>query len=136
LFPYSGVNTIRARFNQARQRMSKVTIYHNPRCSKSRQTMALLEENGVTPEIRLYLEEPPSSEELASVISKLGITPRALLRKGQAEYQTMNLADESLSDEDIIDAMVKAPILIERPIVIKEEQARLGRPPEQILDIL
>ncbi|RTE66462.1 arsenate reductase (glutaredoxin) [Amphritea opalescens] len=113
-----------------------VEIYHNPRCSKSRATLALLEENGVTPDIRLYLENPPTEAQLADVISQLGITPRELLRKGEAEYKENNLNDDSLSDQQIIALMVQFPRLIERPIVITNGKARIGRPPEAVLEIL
>ncbi|MCV6613033.1 MAG: arsenate reductase (glutaredoxin) [Amphritea sp.] len=113
-----------------------VEIYHNPRCSKSRATLALLEENNVTPDIRLYLENPPTAEELTQVVAQLGITPRQLLRKGEAEYKDNNLADDSLSDARIIELMVEFPRLIERPIVITAGQARIGRPPESVLEIL
>lgn len=116
--------------------MSKVTIYHNPRCSKSRQTLALLEEHKVDADIVLYLETPPNARELKSLIAQLGVAPRDLLRRGEAEYKEMNLADKSLSDKAIIDAMVKAPILIERPIVVKGNKAVLGRPPENVLDLI
>nr|WP_320134827.1 arsenate reductase (glutaredoxin) [uncultured Amphritea sp.] len=113
-----------------------VEIYHNPRCSKSRATLALLEEKGITPNIRLYLENPPTEEQLADVISQLGINPRELLRKGEAEYKENNLNDDSLSDQQIIALMVQFPRLIERPIVITNGQARIGRPPESVLEIL
>lgn len=113
-----------------------VSIYHNPRCSKSRQTLALLEERGIDPEIILYLETPPSAETLTDVLQKLGITPRQLLRKGEDAYKENNLSDTSLSDQQLIDAMIAHPKLIERPIVINGSKAALGRPPEQVLDIL
>ena len=113
-----------------------VEIYHNPRCSKSRATLALLEEKGITPNIRLYLENPPTEEQLTDVISQLGISPRELLRKGEAEYKENNLNDDSLSDQQIIALMVQFPRLIERPIVITNGQARIGRPPESVLEIL
>ena len=113
-----------------------VEIYHNPRCSKSRATLALLEENGVSPEVRLYLENPPTAEQLKAVLAQLGLSARELLRKGEDEYKENNLADESLSDEQIVELMVKFPRLIERPIVITGEQARIGRPPESVLEIL
>lgn len=113
-----------------------VSIYHNPRCSKSRQTLALLEERGIDPEIILYLETPPSAETLSGILQKLGITPRQLLRKGEGAYKENNLSDTSLSDQQLIDAMVAHPKLIERPIVINGSKAALGRPPEQVLDIL
>jgi arsenate reductase len=113
-----------------------VSIYHNPRCSKSRQTLALLEERGIDPEIILYLETPPSAETLSGILQKLDITPRQLLRKGEGAYKENNLSDTSLSDKQLIDAMVAHPKLIERPIVINGSKAALGRPPEQVLDIL
>ncbi|SEQ67403.1 arsenate reductase [Amphritea atlantica] len=113
-----------------------VEIYHNPRCSKSRATLALLEENNITPEVRLYLENPPTAEQLSGVIAQLGIPPRELLRKGEDEYKENNLKDTSLSDQQIIDLMVQFPRLIERPIVISNGQARIGRPPESVLEII
>ena len=116
--------------------MSEVIIYHNPRCSKSRQTLALLEENGVQPEIRKYLEDAPSAEELTLVIEKLNISPRELLRNKEAEYKENGLNDMSLSDEQIIQIMTQVPKLIERPIVIKGNSARIGRPPESVLEII
>ena len=116
--------------------MSSYQIYHNPRCSKSRQTLALLEENGVTPDIILYLENTPTAEELTAVIKKLGIKARDLLRKGEDDYKTLDLGNVSLSDEKLIAAMAKHPKLIERPIVIKGKKAVLGRPPENVLQLL
>lgn len=116
--------------------MSKFTIFHNPRCSKSRQTLALLEENGITPEICLYLETPPTQAELKTIINKLGISARELLRKGEDAYKTEQLSDTELSDTDLIKAMIAHPKLIERPIVIKGETAVLGRPPENVLSLI
>ncbi len=116
--------------------MSEVTIYHNPRCSKSRQTLALLEENGVTPEVRKYLDDAPSAEELKQVLSQLGITARELLRTKETEFKENGLDDSSLSDDQIIKVMTEVPKLIERPIVIKGDQARIGRPPESVLEII
>lgn len=113
-----------------------ISIYHNPRCSKSRQTLALLEERDIDPEIVLYLETPPSAETLADVLQKLGISPRQLLRKGEDAYKENNLSDTTLSDQQLITAMVANPKLIERPIVINGNKAALGRPPEQVLGIL
>lgn len=112
------------------------TIYHNPRCSKSRQTLQLLQERGIDPEVVLYLETPPDADTLASIVNKLGITPRQLLRKGEDAYKEANLADTSLSDQQLIDAMVTHPRLIERPIVLHGDKAALGRPPENVLEIL
>lgn len=113
-----------------------ITIFHNPRCSKSRATLALLEQNGVTPAIRLYLEDPPDAAELRSILAQLGIPARELLRKGEAEYREKGLADEALSDNAIIAAMAATPRLIERPIVIVGRRAAIGRPPEAVLAIL
>lgn len=111
------------------------TIYHNPRCSKSRQTLQLLQERGIEPEVVLYLDTPPDAKTLAAIVEKLGITPRQLLRKGEDEYKEANLADPSLSDQQLIDAMVAHPRLIERPIVLHGDKAALGRPPENVLAI-
>lgn len=112
------------------------TIYHNPRCSKSRQTLALLEENQVTPEVVLYLETPPDAATLKSLLGKLGIGARELLRKGEDAYKENNLKDSNLSDDELIAAMVAHPKLIERPIVVKGDQAVLGRPPENVLALI
>lgn len=113
-----------------------ISIFHNPRCSKSRATLALLQEQGIEPEIRLYLESPPDANELRSILKKLGKTPRELMRKGEAEYREQGLKDESLSDDELIQAMVKTPKLIERPIVVTQGRAAIGRPPESVLEIL
>ncbi|WP_049722094.1 arsenate reductase (glutaredoxin) [Gilvimarinus polysaccharolyticus] len=113
-----------------------LSIYHNPRCSKSRQTLALLEERGLTPKIIKYLDTPPTPAELKDVLNKLGISARELLRSSEAEYQTLGLADKTLPEAALINAMSEYPKLIERPIVIHGARARLGRPPEQVLDIL
>jgi len=115
--------------------MSEVTIWHNPRCSKSRATLSLLEEHGLDPKIVEYLKTPPSAEELKSVLKKLHMKPRELMRKGEDVYKELNLADESLSDDKLIDAMVKNPVLIERPVVLYAARAALGRPPENVLDL-
>ncbi len=116
--------------------MSQVTIYHNPRCSKSRQTLALLQEQGVAPDIREYLKDAPSATELKQVLDSLGIPARALLRKNEDEYKENNLSNPELTDEQIITVMVANPKLIERPIVLKDGKARIGRPPESVLEIL
>ena len=113
-----------------------VSIYHNPRCSKSRQTLALLEARGISPDIVLYLDTPPSSAALKKLLKQLGISARELLRKGEEAYKTHHLKDPSLSDDALIAAMTKFPKLIERPIVIANNKAALGRPPENVLDIL
>jgi arsenate reductase len=113
-----------------------VQILHNPRCSKSRATLQLLKDNDIEPEVILYLEAPPDAVRLASILSKLDMQPRDLLRKGQAEYKEMGLDNMQMSDRDIIAAMIEAPILIERPIVLANGKARIGRPPESVLEIL
>ncbi|WP_250461887.1 arsenate reductase (glutaredoxin) [Microbulbifer litoralis] len=112
------------------------TIYHNPRCSKSRQTLQLLQDNGVEPEVVLYLETPPSRETLGELLAKLGLSARELLRTGEDAYKSLQLKDRSLSDEQLIDAMVQHPKLIQRPIVVKGDRAVLGRPPENALELL
>ena len=114
--------------------MSEVTIYHNPRCSKSRQTLALLEERGIAPRIVLYLEHPPSADELRTLLTQLGIGPRDLARTKESVYTELDL--ESASDDDLITAMTTHPILIERPIVQANGKAALGRPPEDVIPIL
>ena len=116
--------------------MADYTIYHNPRCSKSRQTLALLEENGIDPEVRLYLDAPPGAAELSGLLGKLSLSPRQLLRKGESAFTAAGLDDESLPDEAVIAAMVAHPILIERPIVVSGERAVLGRPPENVLELI
>lgn len=113
-----------------------VTIYHNPRCSKSRQTLALIEEKGIQPEIVEYLKTPPSMDDLKDILGKLGLSPRELMRTKEAEYKENGLNDESLSEEQLIKAMTENPKLIERPIVLNNGQARVGRPPESVLEIL
>ncbi|MDX2429201.1 MAG: arsenate reductase (glutaredoxin) [Xanthomonadales bacterium] len=114
----------------------KVQIMHNPRCSKSRTTLQLLRDNDVEPEIILYLETPPDAEMLTSILNKLDMQPRDLMRKGQQEYKEMDLGNEKLSDERLIAVMIETPILIERPIVLANGKARIGRPPESVLKIL
>lgn len=116
--------------------MTDIQILHNPRCSKSRQTLALLEEKGIEPEIIKYLDTPPTAAELKAILSKLGISARELLRKGEDDYKNLNLKDPDLSEDALIEAMVSHPKLIERPIVIRDNQAKIGRPPESVLDIL
>lgn len=113
-----------------------VTILHNPRCSKSRQALALLNDKGVEPKIVEYLESPPSAEELKAILEKLGLGPRDIIRKGEKIFKQLELGDASLSDTALITAMVEHPILIERPIVVNGEKAALGRPPENVLNIL
>lgn len=113
-----------------------VTIYHNPRCSKSRQTLQLLRENGVETKVVEYLETPPANDQLEHLLDLLGLEPRELMRTGEAAYRENNLDDESLSREQLISAMIENPILIERPIVVADGRARIGRPPECVLEIV
>ncbi|MBA56115.1 MAG: arsenate reductase (glutaredoxin) [Pseudomonadales bacterium] len=111
-------------------------IYHNPRCSKSRETLKLLQDKGIEPEIILYLETPPDAKTLKALLKKLGLKPRELMRTKEAEYKELGLNDPELSDDALVDAMIATPKLIERPIVVNGKKAALGRPPEQVLDIL
>ena len=113
-----------------------VTIYHNPRCSKSRQTLALLEQRGIKPKVIEYLATPPTESELRHLLKLLGMRPRDLLRQKEEEYKQAQLDDPDVSDTQIIRAMVKHPRLIERPIVVAGGKAALGRPPESVLKIL
>jgi len=113
-----------------------VKIYHNPRCGKSRQTLQLLQEQGIEPEIIEYLKTPPSAEELNDILQKLGMEPRDLIRKNEAEYKASGLNDESLDRQALIKGMIKHPIVIERPIVVANNKAVIGRPPETVLTIL
>ncbi|TDJ50790.1 MAG: arsenate reductase (glutaredoxin) [Nitrospina sp.] len=112
------------------------TIYHNPKCSKSRQTLELLQQNGITPTVIEYLITPPTAEKLKKILDLMGLAPRDLMRKKEAVYAECELDDPSLSDDTLIDFMIQHPILIERPIVLANGKAALGRPPEQVLDIL
>ena len=116
--------------------MSEVTLYHNPRCSKSRQTLALLEERGIEPEIIEYLETPPDAATITGLLDKLGIPAIELIRRGEAPFAELGLAGKEDDDGALVEAMVSHPILIERPIVVAGDQARIGRPPEAVLDIL
>ena len=109
-----------------------LTIYHNPRCSKSRQTLALIEASGVQVVVILYLETPPTCAELAKLLKKLGMAPRDLLRRGEADYKALKLSDMTLDDSSIIQAMSEYPKLIERPIVVSGSRAVIGRPPENV----
>jgi arsenate reductase (glutaredoxin) len=117
-------------------RIVTVTIYHNPRCSKSRQTLQLVEERGIAPRIVDYLKTPPSAAELKTILAKLGLSPRDLLRKGEPRYAELGLKERKLDDDALIALMVANPILIERPIVVSGENAAIGRPPETVLAIL
>ena len=116
--------------------MKHFIIYHNPRCSKSRQTLDLLKQEGINPKIVLYLEEPPSESDLTKILDFLGIEPRELLRTGEVEYKELNLKDRTLDDSKIIKLMSVNPKLIERPIVVSNNQAIIGRPPENVLNLI
>lgn len=116
-------------------RMS-VTIYHNPACGTSRNTLALIRATGVEPEVIHYLETPPSRDELASLIQRMGITPSDLLREKGTPFAELNLSDPSLTDDELIDAMIEHPILINRPIVVGPKGVRLCRPSEEVLSVL
>ena len=113
-----------------------VTIWHNPRCSKSRQTLALLRERGVEPEIVEYLKTPPAAGELEAVLEKLGMEPRDLMRRKEAAYREAGLDDPALARRALVEAMTAHPVLIERPVVLARGKAALGRPPENVLAIL
>lgn len=114
----------------------QTTIWHNPRCSKSRTTLQLLEDNGVKAEVVLYLTTPPNSDEVKNVLKCLNLDVRDIIRKGETAYSENNLSDQSISSDAIIDILVNNPILIERPIVIKGHKAIIGRPPENVLSLL
>ena len=113
-----------------------ITIYHNPKCSKSRQTLELLAKQGIKPVINEYLKIPPTAEKIKEILKKLGYAPRDLMRKKEDTYTAHNLDNPSLSRDDLIEFMIKYPVLIERPIVLANEKAAIGRPPEQVLEIL
>jgi len=114
-----------------------VTIYHNPRCSKSRDTLSLLQSNGIEPQVVLYLDTPPDAATLNALLKMLGMTDaRQLMRQKDDLYRSLSLNDMHLSQQALIQAMVDNPALIERPVVVKNGQARIGRPPEQVLEIV
>jgi arsenate reductase len=115
---------------------SKVTIYHNPRCSKSRQTLELIRDRGLEPEIVEYLKDAPTADELRAILKKLKLGARAILRTGEAVYRELGLADPTLSEDELVAAMAANPVLIERPIVVRGARAALGRPPEAVLSLL
>jgi arsenate reductase len=114
----------------------KVTIYHNPRCSKSRQTLDLIRGHGIEPEIVEYLKDTPTVAELRGILKKLKLGPRDIMRTGETVYKELGLGDPVLSDGALLAAMVANPILIERPIVVKGARAALGRPPQAVLSLL
>ncbi len=116
--------------------MSDTRLYHNPRCSKSRETLELLQQNGVTPQVIHYLDTPPTADELRDLLRMLDLPARSLLRTSESEYAELGLADPAKSDEAIIAALAQHPRLIQRPIFVHRGRAALGRPPEQVLDLL
>ncbi len=114
----------------------RITIYHNPRCGTSRTTLGLIQDKGIEPKVIEYLKTPPTREELTTLLKKLKMKPRNLLRKKEKEYTELNLADSSVTDDQILDAMAAHPILIERPVVVVGAKAILARPAEKVLEIL
>jgi arsenate reductase len=116
--------------------MSDTVLYHNPRCSKSRAALQLLNECGVQPTILRYLEQPPDADRIRAVLRLLGLPARALLRKSEAEYSALNLGDPALDDDALVSAMASHPILIERPLFVHKGRAVIGRPPERVLELL
>ncbi len=116
--------------------MGKVIIYHNPRCSKSRQTIELLRSRDLNPEVILYLDNPPDLSTIQSLLKKLDLPVRDIIRDSEAEYQRLNLSDPALTDEALIKAIVTCPGLLQRPIVVHNSRAVIGRPPEAVLAIL
>ena len=116
--------------------MTDLTLYHNPRCSKSRGALELLEARGLTPTVVRYLDTPLNTAQLKTLLGQLNISARQLLRTGEDEYKALNLADSTLSDSQLIEAMAAHPKLIERPILVAGDKAVIGRPPEKILEIL
>ena len=114
----------------------QVTIYHNPRCSKSRQTFQLLQEQGIEPDPVEYLKTPPDQQTLEQILDMLGLEPRDLMRKKETAYKEHNLDNPALSRSELIEQMIKHPILIERPIVICGNKAVIGRPPENVLELI
>lgn len=116
--------------------MTGYVLYHNPRCSKSRGALDLLQEKGIAPEIVRYLDEPLDAQALRALVRKLGIRPRELLRTGEEEYRSLGLANDAMDDDAIIEAMAAHPRLIQRPILVRGERAVIGRPPERVLELL
>jgi len=114
----------------------KLTIYHNPKCSKSREALQILQDNNRQPEIIEYLQEPPNKQELTKIIELLGISPRHLLRTTELEYKVNGLDDESISDEEIIEVICENPSLLQRPVVVQGSKAIIGRPPTKVLEII
>ena len=116
--------------------MTTITLYHNPRCSKSREALALLEERDIQATVVKYLETPLTAQQISALLSKLGLTARDMMRSGESVYREMNLDNPALSEEQLIDAMVQAPILIQRPILEVADKAAIGRPMDNIIELL
>ena len=116
--------------------MTAITLYHNPRCSKSRAALALLEENEVQPEIVYYLENPPSREQLLHLLQLLGISLGDLLRSSEPEFEQLGLGDSTLSEDILLDIVVEHPKLLQRPIAVKGTRALIARPPERVLELI
>jgi arsenate reductase len=115
---------------------TRFVIYHNPRCSKSRETLQILEDNNLTPAVIEYLDEPPTQQELKTIIEMLGVSARDLLRTGEQIYQDAKLDNDELSEDEIIATICEHPILLQRPIVVSGERAVIGRPPTKVLEII
>jgi len=113
-----------------------VTIYHNPRCTKSRETLALLKQHGIEPRIIEYLKAPPSGLELKGILKKLGLKPHDIVRDTEARYTELGLKDRKISDDELLALIAANPILLQRPIVVNGNRAAIGRPPENVLKIL
>ena len=113
-----------------------VTILHNPRCSKSRQSLELLTNNGVDAQVILYLQDPPTSSEIKNILKKLNLSPLEVLRRGETRFKELAISLEDIDDDQLIKLMAENPILIERPIIFNETKAVIGRPPENTLDII
>lgn len=116
--------------------MTELRLYHNPRCSKSRGALELLQARGLNPQVVRYLETPPSVAELEALLAALGLTARQLLRSGEEEYAQLNLGDPTLDEQQLIEAMARHPRLIERPILVAGDRAVIGRPPERVLELI
>lgn len=116
--------------------MERIRLYHNPECSKSRAALALLEENDITPEIIYYLDTPPSTEELKSLLAKLGLKLQDIIRRSEDDYDELGLGDETLNEDIVLDLLQKHPHLLQRPIVVKGDRALIARPPEDVLSLI
>ena len=133
---HTKINYIDSLFEKTLSMVDTITIFHNPRCSKSRQTLAILEENGVSPKIVRYLDTPPSINELESILSALAMYPIEITRKGEKVFKELDIKNAALSDKQLTKLLCEYPILIERPIVVRQDRAVIGRPPEKVLELL